>query len=80
MVQLAGTVCSHARVVLCVGTAAGALAAAAPVLRDALGSQAVYVPGCPPTALAFAASLVAHLLGSSPALAVEAEQRPALPS
>lgn len=74
MLQIASDVCGQARAVLCVGPAGAALnlamatAAAAPVLTDALGLPAVQVPGAPPTAVAFAATLVTHLLGAAPSL------------
>jgi Ni,Fe-hydrogenase I small subunit len=74
MLQIASDVCGQARAVLCVGPAGLALnlamtsAAAAPVLTDALGLPAVHVPGSPPTAVAFAATLVTHLLGAAPSL------------
>ena len=74
MLQIASDVCGQARAVLCVGSASVALnlamtsAAAAPVLCDVLGLPAVQVPGSPPTAVAFAATLVTHLLGAAPSL------------
>lgn len=74
MLQIASDVCGQARAVLCVGSSSIALnlamtsAAAAPVLTDVLGLPAVHVPGSPPTAVAFAATLVTHLLGAAPSL------------
>jgi Ni,Fe-hydrogenase I small subunit len=74
MLQIASDVCGQARAVLCVGTAGLALnlamtsAAAAPVLTDVAGLPAIQVPGSPPTAVAFAATLVTHLLGGASSL------------
>jgi Ni,Fe-hydrogenase I small subunit len=72
MLHVASEVCSNARAVLVVGghAASGALAAAnaAPAITDALGLPAIHVPGQPPSALGFAAALVAHLLARSPLL------------
>lgn len=76
MFQFASDVCSQARAVICVGTsnASGALATAAAtaatarLLADAMGFPAAHVTGSPPTALAFAATLVAHLLGGAASL------------
>ena len=74
ILQIASDVCGQARAVLCVGPANVALnvamasAAAAPILTDVLGLPAVHVPGSPPTAIAFAATLVTHLLGGAPTL------------
>jgi [NiFe] hydrogenase small subunit len=82
MLRVAAEVCSNARAVLCVGscTATTALAAAAatPVLTDAFGLPAMHVPGCPPTPVAFAAALVAHLLGSAGVLPAASNDGPAL--
>lgn len=74
MLRMASEVCAQARAVLCVGPGAAALnlamahAAASPALHDVVGLPAVHVPGSPPTAVAFAATLVTHLLGGGPSL------------
>ena len=74
LLQIAGDVCAQARAILYVGPAAAALnvamaqAAATPALHDVMGLPAVSVPGSPPTAIAFAATLVTHLLGGGPSL------------
>lgn len=71
MLQIASDVCGQACAVLCVGGNNVALnlamtsAAAAPVLTDVLGLPAVQVPGSPPSAVIFAATLVTHLLGAA---------------
>jgi Ni,Fe-hydrogenase I small subunit len=80
MLHVASEVCSNARAVLLVGGAASGPLSAAPALTDALGLPAIHVPGHPPSALGFAAALVAHLLARSPLLDPSVHGAPRAPS